>query len=524
MKKLSLFITILVFVNIIIAQIDPKVKLSPELGSNTYGRIEEVILVDTSGYIVTANHRFNIGKDIGLYKYDKNFKLIKSIELFPDSSNYFDLKVMGYGNNINIVAVKEDIKGDWLHYYVHSFDKHLNIKQRKKINSLHFTKRGGRPNFIAKFSPDSSKIAFFFFYDDDDKEKEIEMNIVILDQQNNLLWTKAINNGHLQLFVDLLTIQINNNGDLFLLYKIFDNNRKKEVKKSGNDGREIPAYDYSIKKFTKDSSSKNISLGIGEYFIEPNDLSITSSDYVNFTGIIRNEDKWIDGVCKIKIDQIEANIISKDLIKFNANDYFNYESDKNSSSNQKYDAGLSNVFDFLKICYRKDNSAVIVLEKKYFGQTIQGFNFKRRTKVQTLNTEEIVVINIDPLNNVENIIILPKKQELQGGDANLGSVLIFLNDEGVNLIYNENESNYKMEYGKRVKSLSKIEDCVATNLFVSKNGKYIKRTKLFDKNDSESAFMPEFSKQISSNKIFISCFNYAFNFKSSEKRIGIIEY
>lgn len=542
MKKLNLLIIVLLIVNFLNAQSNPKAILSPELSLKGFGVIEDLLLYNSEGLFVTVNRRRSFRSNASeIHKFDLNFNFVKEIDLFSDSLYYFPVKILTIGNDISCIGIKEDPENDLLHYYLHTIDNNLEIKERKKINSFYFDRMRGRPNLITEYSQDSSKVAMLFYFDENKKNEKVEMFMVVFDSDSNILWTKEIKDSEPQLLVDIKSMQITNEGDLYLLTKVFDNYKKLESKKIN--GQDLPAYDFNILKLNNSSLEKSIFIETDDLFITSTNFVFTSNNYLNFTGIFSTtRKKLINGILTLNINQKNDSIVKRQLSTFRPEDIIKLEN-ADALEEHSDDKGLQESFKFLKAVYRKDNTSTIVLEKsanftRFDSDTYMNYNarnksyeIKKRNKgINSFSIKGMIVtINLDSNNQINNITLLPKSQRFMNDDSLLTSCIVLLTENGLNLIYNENEKNFDIEIGEKIKTLTKVEDCVATNIYIDRNGKILSKTRLFDAKDSKAVIIPRFAKKILLNKIFVSCsrmpsFESLFQIKESEKRIAIIEY
>ncbi len=342
-----------------------------------------------------------------------------------------------------------------------------------------------------------------------DKINYDKIGFHVFDENMNKLWSNEFTMPYTEAIMDNADFSIDENGNAYLLAKVYDSEKRKEVDKETG----MPGYHYEVLKFTKESSKVSTSvITMDNYFLRVASLIESPSHemIIACTYSKKAKNQGTDGVFLAVLDQ------SNKVVKFK-NGYYEFpleeltkfeskRSKRKMEKNEDYEAPNVRVRE---VNVGKDGSVFISCEE-FYVKVNYNYNNGRTTTTYTYYYQDILASKIAPDGKFEWLRKIPKNQRsaprnqsygfLSGGPyrGTLGYKLIS-DASGYYFLFLDNKKNMEMEDD----DVSKYHlDGAGGQVVVVKldpDGKYSKEL-LFDTREEDVMIFPAEFKQINGNQ------------------------
>ena len=375
----------------------------------------------------------------------------------------------------------------------------------KKLISFEHKKKNGIGNFSVLTSRDSTKLMVYYNLPYQENEKE-KFGFYIYDKEMNEIWSKQITLPYKDKLFVIKDYDIDNNGAVHILGKLF--NKKAKDKRKGkvnyryqilsyyNNGTELKRYDIRLKgKFVKDVK-----------MVVNDDKDIICAGFYSDD----NSDS-IKGIYFVKIDHETKELITESYKKFDSNFITQYMKEGAKKNTKKRIAKGKNVelysYDLNDIVLKKDGGAVLIGED-YDSSVMTSTYFKgnggygkQTTYYYTYNN--IIVINISPKGQILWAQKVPKRQT-SNAPGYFASYASMITDHKIYLLYNDNPKNLisgENDKGK-IYNLSNLKKSVIVLASLDSDGKLTRD--IIPKPDKTKLFLiPKASTQINDDTMII---------------------
>lgn len=513
------------------SQFSPLVTISEKLKNTGSEVIVGHVMSTADGHYLKAykSAAFSSSK-LHLQKYDNEFDLEFSKEFKSGNKNEDALDFYNMKTKMALLSLVKDKKTDLLTYKFTPVNFNASIGKSLVLGKFNFEKNKDTPIYTFTQSQDSSKSMFTFYVDNNDDDLTMQVYLSVIDSSFTEVWKKKISLKRPQEVIEILSSAINNDGNAYLLIKEFEGDKAKESKKTKNSKKdERPAYKLKLIKVSggEEDDYREFILDLKNDFVVSAAMKVLRNGEIGVLGLFsETKRKYINGVFSLKMNAADSIYnVSKKAFSTEVLDALNAEDETETHKDAE---GLKDDFKFLDLTYRKDGSAMVVLEENY-NYTVT--NYRNRfgtfasagyTSTTYYVTKDVITLRLNPAGEVEKIHVIPKRQEF----ANISlynSSVVLTSDEGTCIVFNDDKDNLKRPMGTKKYYISSLGDCVATAVFIDKNDN-ITRAPLFDKEDTKAVFMPALSKKIGDKEIFFVAQRFATLFNSSDFRLGTIEF
>lgn len=370
-------------------------------------------------------------------------------------------------NKLHVLEYVQNKREKTIDCFVHISLDNRNEFERKKIFSVDVKRF---PGFIysalndkidnnyqgnMEFSPNSEYIVFHIDSDTKDDEKH---KLHVLNSKLETVWEKEFTHTEKDKLFDIENVKIDNNGEVYILGKVFHNKRKNEIKDNIN-------YHFEVFKVTKDKTESTllnlennlvntINLKLNEdqvycigLFSEKNDLNLI--DIIIGKDIItgKYEDKYkITGTAFFSIDKLSMKIIKSNFQKLSSEFIEN-----------KYDTkGYKGTGQYLikNIEPLKDSGYIIIAEEFFIESSMHyGMAGMGATSSVSYNFNDIVTIRLNEFGDLIWAKNINKHQLGYSNNDKLVSCSAFVNNDKTYMFFNERknikpiENNLNFEHG-----------------------------------------------------------------------------
>jgi hypothetical protein len=444
-----------------------------------------------------------------LFHYDNKLNLKKSQKIsFGKRRNGRDLHhFREFNNKIYMFSTFLDNKNKRNNLYVQTINKKtLKPNQDiKKIISFAFKKKSKSGYFNVLTSRDSTKLMVYYKLPNKKNEKE-KFGFHVYDKDMNEIWSKQITLPYKNKLFDIKDYDIDNNGAVHILGKLF--NKKAKDKRKGkvnyrfqilsyyNNGTELKRYDIRLKgKFVKDVK-----------------IAVNDDKDIICAGFYSDGDSdSMKGTYFIKIDHETKEIITESYKKFDSSFITQYMKEGAKKNTKKRMAKGKKVelyhYDLNDIVLKEDGGAVLIGED-YDSSVMTSTYFKGNGGYGTQTTyfftyNNIIVINISPKGEILWAQKVPKRQT-SNAPGHFASYASMITDHKIYLLYNDNPKNLingENDKGK-IYNLSNLKKSVIVLASLDSDGKLTRE--IIPKPDKTKLFLiPKASIQINDDTMII---------------------
>jgi len=512
-KNYTILLAFVLFALVSIAQTkSTKVKITwgDEQALNKKTRFEDIIGSDGDGTYV-AKRTYKGKKPIIIEKYNNNMKLLESVPISMGEKK--KERTYQYATQIDGELVMFSALLDKKAKVNLLFAQTINKKTLKPSSKL---TRVGAIDFDGKSKRNSGSFSYHISGDDRriliyynlpyEKNANEKLSYHIFDKDLNLLWEKNITLPYEADLFRVVDYQIQENGDLYMLSKIFQDKAKNRKK-----GK--PNYHYQIIAYTnKGDDKKEYPIILEDKFLSEMKIAINDKGDIICGGFYSdNSSNSLNGSYFLKIDGANKQIVSKSFQEFGIDFITQNMTDKQKKKTKKREGKGKDVelfsYDLDNIVLREDGGAVLVGEQ-YFVRVVTTYdsNGNPRTTYHYYYND-IIVISINPKGDIEWTEKIAKRQHTVNDDGYFSSYALMITDDKMNFIFNDNVKNLatsKMTKGKAKGQLydftRKLKTSVAVLVQLDSDGRQVKEA-LFNAKEAELLIRPKVAEHISNNEL-----------------------
>ncbi len=522
MKNKILIIAILFLSKSILAQKAPvKVTWGAYDKKSRSSTVIDLIGNDKVGYYVIRTKGnmlgggiFGGGNNIIIDKLNDKMNVVKSEKVNMDYKGkrrayegFYLLK-----NNLVLLSSYKNNKKDKEFIFAES----INLKTLKPKGDLKIVMemeseyRFRQGDFNIRFSRDSSKMLVFGNISNKGRENE-SFQIKVMDNSLKELWENVIELPYDENTFGVNNFNVNNNGDVLVLGKIYP----RGVRKTRNDRSN---YFYTLLSYKKgENNAKEYKLDLGDKFITDLTVESNNRDKIICAGFYSDRAGFRQrGTYYIQIDANSGEIISQNLKEFDFEFLTELMTEKQKRKAAKNEAkGKENrqaelySYDLDDLILRSDGGALLLAEQYYVttSTTTQrsptGF-WETRTNFH-YHYNGIIAVNINPKGTIDWASHIPKYQRSTNDGGFYSSYSHHIGKDAIYVIFNDNVKNLERRKSKDKRLTSafrKYKDSIAVLAKISLNGK-VSFYPLFGNKELKTMVRPKIGTQIGKNTSII---------------------
>ncbi len=253
-----------------------------------------------------AHGLFSFKYNFFLEKYNDSFEQVKSkeISVSKDDINYNGSVYIN--QKLALMISDNDKDRDIMSYKIVPISLEGKSSKPITISKFKYERKRDIPTTSWILTNDTTKILFMAESDNDSKKENYQIHLVSIDDNLNKIWDKTMKFSKTEAQVKMLSSVINPNGEVYLLYKIYD--EKKREKKDNK-----AAYEIQLMYIKNDSAEvKKFALNISDKFIKSANLRLRDNGELYSVGLYSNTvDGPTHGVFFLKIVDGEVTLSTK---------------------------------------------------------------------------------------------------------------------------------------------------------------------------------------------------------------------
>ncbi|MFB1022720.1 MAG: hypothetical protein QMC40_08180 [Vicingaceae bacterium] len=378
-----------------------------------------------------------------------------------------------------------------------------------EVGSISFAGNSKRNSgwFTYQISNDEKKILIYYNlpYEKDGNEK---ISYHIFNKDLTLLWGKNVTLPYENQLFQVVDYEIQENGDLYLLSKIF-----KEKAKERRKGK--PNFHYQIIAYTEQGNNvKEYPIVLEGKFLTDMKITINQDNDIICGGFYSdNGTSTIKGSYFLKLDESSNKIVTKSFNEFEIDFITQNMTEKLKKKTKKREAKGKDVelyqYDLDNIVLKDDGGAILVGEQ-FFIRVVTTTDAQGNVRTTThYYYNDIIVISINPKGEIDWTEKIAKRQHTINDYGYFSSYAMAVNEDKINFIFNDNIKNLgtaKMTKGKAKGAVydftKKFKSSAAVLVQVDSDGRQVKEA-LFNAKEAELLIRPKVCEQISNNELVI---------------------
>jgi tRNA A37 threonylcarbamoyladenosine modification protein TsaB len=510
--KHKLIASFILFISFNAFSQDYKVTWSEEVKGD---KLPQFAATNSKGEIITIGvKKLRKGiKKLKVKKYDKNLKLLKTLEQKEWESSSWKAKeyvmdgMMSVGDKIYCILYKKEKK----QYLVYKNELTKDLKASDKIEQIGtFKHTAAKINGWAlafgyiiltpsnnnairyNFSKDKSKFILYNYFDQD---KQKYVSISCFDKNFDKIWSKDINLKLNDRDIDVNNTVISNKGNVYINYE--------KTTKKGIFGGTLDYENHILQISDNGEKIKNIDLDFDKS-IHVTKLYIDNNEYtetLNAMGFYSNNKSRaaLNGIVNVVIDENTLDLETKNITKFTEQEYSYFYGKKRAAARSEKDAGLGNSLTLIGQ-YAMSDGGTIYLSEDF---QIVEYNDGKRTYYRYYYGN-ILIIKTTPDGDIEWTKSINRSQ----GPFNvnmlqyLGSYSFVLDDK-IYLMYNDDQSNIEsQETSGKTKRTKNIKKAMAVLKIIDTDGN-IKSDKILDGKEEDVIFSTSYSLKLNEQQLLL---------------------
>jgi hypothetical protein len=490
---------------------NPVVKLSPEYKLKRNKILKGHLYSNSSGHYIYFQESksmmgmsmFNTKSTYILEKYDRRFKQVFSKKFKSEKKNTYGLDIKYFKGKFAWFMYAKDKRNDQLKFYMVPIDLDGKAKKAKTIAKFKYERKKDFPKISWHVSPDTTKILFVASNDKDSKKENYEAYVSVLDNNFNLLWEKKIKIPVTEKRIKTFDYEVTESGDVYFMGKVYESNKQKESKRSKRGRMKKRAYAMNLYKVSADQDEyEKSNIKINDGFVKGIGIDVDDANNVACVGFFGDTKNGpIQGAFYMKLSGVTGEAEFAKKRRFTPRELLRFGRKNTSKDKKSKDTGLDDEFVFKDIIIKDNGEIMATAEENYVRVSTSTDSRGNTSTTYHYTSNSIVVINIAVDGEVENVVIIPKKQTFQtpiyGYHATLKT------PDQVYFLYNDDNDNFRKNITDpdKYKKVSRIKHCIAVLTYINEDGSLTKK-QLFNKKEADSVLMPSRSSQIGDNELF----------------------
>jgi hypothetical protein len=294
-------------------------------------------------------------------------------------------------------------------------------------------------------SADKSKLLISYRHtpkEKNDKKSFDNIGYAMFDQNMNKIWSGDFDMPYTEQIMDNLDYSVDKNGNAYLLAKVYDNEKRKEVDKETG----LPGYHFEALKFSGEQKMTQTKISLDQYFIRQASIIENSNGdmVVACTYSKSRKSRGTDGVYLAMISSEGKLTTYRDgFYEFPLEELEKFESKRARKKMEKSDDYEAPFVLVRNILSAPDGSLFIACEQYHMEQVTTYSRYGSRTDYYYY-FEDIIATRINANGKVDWVRKIPKMQKGVNRYATLGFKLV-ADETGYYFLYLDNKKNLELE-------------------------------------------------------------------------------
>lgn len=449
---------------------------------------------------------------------NENTETLKENELAIDDKNAVLKGFEKYGKNVFFLYSAYDKESKTTTAYALKIDeKTLAASSKITLGTYESDNKGDQAEVTYKLSEDSSKVLLFVEGPERKKENK-KFYVGVFDTDLKKVWAKEIELPILEKFVSIYSIDVTDDGKVFVAIKHFDKEVKRETVREN--GEKIPSYVYKLLVYANGTAKeKEITFNTNNNFIQGTKLKYNKNGMVTIAGLYKQKHNGrINGAFYATFDGNTSEVKNPKMVPFDSELIRLVDKDGFGNKKEK-DPGLSSHFSINQILARPNGSVDLISE---YYEVVQVTSYNANTHSTTTYYKyyfgDIVNTNIDK-DGKAIFTRVPKNQKFINTTLFMGYYPFIYKDKLV-LLFNDDKDNIDRDLEKKPDDIMKFKNSVLAAATIDAKGG-LSRQSVFSNDDEDYIAIPRNFARVSENTFLIS--SDLFKLFKRRTRFGIMK-
>ena len=511
MLRFGIFFLSVFFYSLIWSQDDLdqlEVHLGPQIKENRGSTLQDIVGHDENGFYAlkrAPSGIFGSNQAFSLEHYDFDFKLINfnEVELLQKARRGSLQEIVQFHGELYMLNAYRDKQAKRNSLFVESIDRN-SLKKNKDLTRIAEINYQGYSNFNSgsfsyELSRDSSTMLVFYSLPFDPRVEEA-FGLHVFGENLEEIWKKEIKLPYESNLYDLIDFQVDEQGNVFILGRVFKQNRRERKGGEPNYIYEITAY------FNNGRAREKYQINIKGKFLSDMKMTTDIEGKLLCAGFYGAEkSKEIIGSYFLKIDPETKAIVAKNFDEFGIEFITqNMMKSKQKRLAKRAEKGKNvDLFSYKldDIIIRRDGGAFLIGEQYYVEESnSQQNNIGQRSFRYVYN--DIIVINKNLDGTIKWTQKIAKRQSSIDDFGYYSSYSLLHRGEQLFFVFNDNAKNLGYNGTGRVVSFSNRSNAIVTMVELRPSGKQIRQA-LYDMREARMISRPKVSEQISPNMMIL---------------------
>ncbi|MEQ9441709.1 MAG: hypothetical protein RIG62_21900 [Cyclobacteriaceae bacterium] len=520
MKRFSASIAFFLFsAFIVVAQPrnrDVDIQWGETINTSRSSTLEDIVGHDSDGVYairrsgsVNENSLLNLSSFKAIEHYNNDMDLRRSVEIDLRHEGYrkrrFEQVVLYHGKLLLFTSFPDKEK-KLNQLFVQEIDKNTLFAEKdlREIASINYEghSRYNSGIFNYTISRDSSKLLIFYQLPYEKKENE-RFGFHVYDSDFNLLWEKQITLGYQEELFEVERYRLDNQGDVHVLGKIFNEKRKERRKGEVN-------YKYQILSYRNQGNElTEYPVQMPGIYLSNMQIAINDDQNIVCAGLYSEEgSNAMKGSYFLTIDKESREIVKKTSKEFGP-DFMTQGMKKSKAKKTESqmakgkDVELYN-YSLNELILRDDGGAVLVGEQAFSQQVYQYSTNGSATgsSYTRYYYQNIAVISLNSSGVIDWAQKIPKLQVTNRDGGFYSSYALAIVKDKLHFIFNDHPKNLVTKPGKLHNFSLKKNKALVVLVTIDSQGNQ-KKQPLFLGADAQTITRPKVCEQISDTKLVV---------------------
>jgi hypothetical protein len=484
-------------------------KWGQEFEASRKQTLNDIVGYDATGIYAVKQRVSGMGNvDYTLEHYDNELAPTKSFDLDLEKGKE-KVKVSSLlfiKSKLYVFYSVLDRKTKTIHVMLQAIDKATlqPTGEAKKVGELAYAGKNKRsvsePFF--KVSRDSSKILIAYSQPAAEDEPQA-FGFHVLSSQLTTLWQKEVTLPYPNELFDIQNVKVDNDGNAYVLGKVFKEKRKEKR-------RGLPNYSYEVIACREGGSAiVQYPVALEDKFLTDMQMEIQDAQTIICAGFYSEKGTVsIRGTYFLKVNAATKTITAKSFKEFGLDFIKQNMTEKEAKKAEKKAKQGKDVelfeYDLDKLLVGKDGSAILIAEQ-YFVRSVTMYRMiNGSSSSYTVNHyfyNDIIAVKIDPSGQIAWAQKVPKTQHTREDGGFYSSYAFAIVKGNLCFIFNDNPDNLDLEDNQKAENYKPTKS-IPVVAMLDQKGTLTKKA-IFNSQEVDVITVPKVCEQISNSEVII---------------------
>ena len=484
------------------------VEWGAEMNDSKDGAFDQVVgFTDEHVYMTVVQK-----KEIFLRKMDARHHIVyqKLVPMEINKDDHSMKEIMVIGDRILVFSTFYDKKEKQNSLYLRVFSEAdmSPVGRIQRLAAMSAERRSSAGYFTVRTSPNEEVILINQLVPFE-KEGRERFKLNVYDKEMTPMWERSVDLPYLDSEFSVVETRVTNDGSVIMIGNKYA--EKREAKELRKDGK--ATYEYHLLTYQNDGGEPDDHpIRVADKFLQDLTLNIGEEGDILCGGFYGNKGTFaISGTFFLSLDRETKQINHSSFKEFDRDFITQYMTEKEEAkatkrADKKGEELELYSYELREIVRREDGGAVMVGEQyRFYVTTTTTSNPNGGTTTTTTYHyiyNDIIVVNVDPMGEIEWAAKVPKRQHSTNDGGRYSSYAMVVKDDNIYLVFNDNGKNLFLNPGDKVEPFRYGKEMLITLATINGEGK-VSREALLSQEKREAMTRPKSGVQIGDDRLFI---------------------